>query len=209
MAPIDPAAVGRLVRTAAENLVTALEDALNGGPDLPLSGIDALDESELHRVLHEWNATAAGVPDATLPELFEAQAARTPDAIAVASGGQELTYAELNRRADGLAGELRDRGVGPESVVAVVMERDAELVVALLAVLKAGGAYLPLDPEYPAERIGYMLRDAAPAVVLASPGVAALLPPSPAPAIVLDGTPGRPLLRPLPQAPARPTTRRT
>ncbi|MFC6371900.1 amino acid adenylation domain-containing protein, partial [Nonomuraea thailandensis] len=189
VAPIDPAAVGRLVRTAAENLVTALEDALNGGPDLPLSGIDALDESELHRVLHEWNATAAGVPDATLPELFEAQAARTPDAIAVASGGQELTYAELNRRADGLAGELRDRGVGPESVVAVVMERDAELVVALLAVLKAGGAYLPLDPEYPAERIGYMLRDAAPAVVLASPGVAALLPPSPAPAIVLDGTP--------------------
>ncbi|MFC4123265.1 amino acid adenylation domain-containing protein, partial [Nonomuraea zeae] len=202
VAPIDPAAVGRLVRTAAENLATALEDTLNGGPDLPLSGIDALDESELHRVLREWNATAASLPEATLPELFEARAATAPGAIAVASGGVELTYAELNRRADGLAGELRDRGVGPESVVAVVMERDAELVVALLAVLKAGGAYLPVDPGYPAERIGYMLRDAAPAVILASPGVAALLPPSPAPILVLDGTP-RPVPPPAAFAGAR------
>ncbi|MEV0391234.1 amino acid adenylation domain-containing protein, partial [Nonomuraea sp. NPDC050643] len=189
VAPIDPEAVGRLARTAAENLTAALEDALNGGPDLPLDTVEALDGAELSRVLREWNDTAADVPDVTLPELFEAQAARTPDAVAVTSGGLELTYAELDARADRLAHTLRGRGVGPESVVAVAMERDAELVVALLAVLKAGGAYLPIDPEYPAERIASMLADAAPVVILTSPGTAPALPPTPADTLVLDGAP--------------------
>ncbi|WP_345580411.1 amino acid adenylation domain-containing protein, partial [Nonomuraea rosea] len=189
VAPIDPEAVGRLARTAAENLTAALEDALNGGPDLPLDAIEALDGAELSRVLREWNDTAADVPDVTLPELFEAQAARTPDAVAVTSDDLELTYAELDARADRLAHALRRRGVGPESVVAVAMERDAELVVALLAVLKAGGAYLPIDPEYPAGRIGSMLADAAPVLILASPGTAASLPPATTETLVVNGAP--------------------
>ncbi|MFI7136094.1 amino acid adenylation domain-containing protein [Nonomuraea sp. NPDC050153] len=188
VAPIDARAVGVLALTAARNLVAALEDALDGGPDLALGAVEVLDTTELGRVLREWNDTAAEVPGATLTELFEGQAGRTPDAVAVVAGGVTLSYAEVDERASRLAGLLRRRGVGPESVVAVAMERDADLVVALLAVLKAGGAYLPIDPEYPAERVAYMLRDAAPVVVLASPGTAALLPPSEVETFVVDGT---------------------
>ena len=113
-------------------------------------------------MLSEWNATGREVPRATLPELFQAQVARTPEATAVVFEGVELSYGELNGRANRLARLLIGRGVGPESLVAVVMERSADLVVALLAVVKAGGAYLPVDPGYPADRISYMLTDAAP-----------------------------------------------
>ncbi|WP_346115243.1 amino acid adenylation domain-containing protein, partial [Nonomuraea maheshkhaliensis] len=212
VAPIDPEAVGRLLRTVTENLAAALEDALNGGPDVPLGGIDALGEDDMHRILHEWNDTSdtpsipgtaglvgtpgmartpgtADTPDMTLPELVAAQAVRTPARIAVVSDGMELTYAELDARADRLACVLRERGAGPESVVAVAMERDAELVVALLAVLKSGAAYLPVDVEYPAERIAAMLRDAAPVLVLASPTTAPILPQSPVPTLVAGDPP--------------------
>ena len=113
------------------------------------------------------------MPRATLPELFQAQVARTPEAAAVVFEGVELSYGELNGRANRLARLLIGRGVGPESLVAVVMERSAELVVALLAVVKAGGAYLPVDPGYPAERIGYMLTDAAPVLALTDQASAA------------------------------------
>ena len=113
-------------------------------------------------MLSEWNDTGREVPQATLPELFQAQVARTPEATAVVFEGVELSYGELNGRANRLARLLIARGVGPESLVAVVMERSADLVVALLAVLKAGGAYLPVDPGYPADRISYLLTDAAP-----------------------------------------------
>uniref|UniRef100_UPI0014701D2F non-ribosomal peptide synthetase n=1 Tax=Peterkaempfera griseoplana TaxID=66896 RepID=UPI0014701D2F len=185
VAPIDPQAVGGLVRTAAESLVAALEQALQGGPDRPLGTVPVLDGTERHRVLSEWNDTTAEVPSASVPELFEAQAVRTPDAVAVVSGDVRLTYAELDARADRLARHLAGLGVGPESVVAVCLERGGDLMAALLGVLKAGAAYLPVEPEYPAERIAFMLEDVAPAAVLASASTAGSLPSS-APVLVLD-----------------------
>ena len=113
------------------------------------------------------------MPQATLPELFQAQVARTPEATAVVFEDMELSYGELNGRANRLARLLIARGVGPESLVAVVMERSADLVVALLAVVKAGGAYLPVDPGYPADRISYLLTDAAPVLALTDQASAA------------------------------------
>ncbi len=126
-----------------------------------------LDEAERHRVLVEWNATEADYPHhKCVHELFEAQATRTPEAIAVVSGDERLTYAELNARAKRLAHHLRALGVRPDDRVAICAERSPEMVVGLLAILKAGGAYVPLDPGYPAERLAFMLKDSAPIVVL-------------------------------------------
>ncbi|NEY36980.1 amino acid adenylation domain-containing protein, partial [Streptomyces sp. PRKS01-65] len=126
------------------------------------------------------------VASGSVPELFEAQVARTPEAVAVVSGGVEVSYAELDGRANRLARHLVAKGVGPESLVGVCLERGVETVVALLAVLKAGGAYLPIDPGYPAERIAYVLGDAKPVVVLASTGTMAVVPQSDAAVVVLD-----------------------
>ncbi|WP_243407604.1 non-ribosomal peptide synthetase, partial [Frankia canadensis] len=114
--------------------------------------------------------------EATLPELFEARVRRAPDAVALRWRDVTLTYAELDARANRLAHLLRGRGVGPESLVAVALPRSVDLVVALLAVQKAGGAYLPVDPAYPAERIGYMLRDAAPVCAVTTIEARASLP---------------------------------
>ena len=158
--PIDPRAVSALIRTAAENLVTALEDAIDGGPELPLSAVQVLDESACRKLLAEWNGTPAEAPRTTAPELFEAQVARTPEAVAVVADGVEMSYGELEARANRLARLLAGRGVGPESVVGVCLERGVELMVALLGVWKAGGAYLPLDPGHPAERTAFALGDA-------------------------------------------------
>ncbi|MFJ4806926.1 amino acid adenylation domain-containing protein, partial [Streptomyces murinus] len=135
-------------------------------PDVPLGRLDLLTASERRQLLVEWNDTVRQVPDATLPELFEAQAAATPDAVAVVCEGIELSYRELNARANRLARHLAGLGVGPERLVALALPRSVEMVVALLAVLKAGGAYLPIDTEYPAERINYMLDDARPVLTL-------------------------------------------
>ena len=113
-----------------------------------------------------WNRTAAPVPAPPVHRLFEAQARRAPEALAVAAGGARLTYGELDARANALAHRLRRLGVGPESVVAVLLERSPELVIAVLATAKAGGAWLPIDPAYPAERIATMLRDSGAAALL-------------------------------------------
>jgi non-ribosomal peptide synthetase component F len=146
---IDAEAVAGQLHTVLDGLVAALETALDGGPELPLGALDVLDDTERRQVLLEWNDTAGELPVGTLPELFAAQAARTPHAVAVVDGGIELTYAQLDARADGLAALLAAHGVGPERGAAVLMERSADLVVALLAVVKAGGFYVPLDARYP------------------------------------------------------------
>uniref|UniRef100_UPI0012FF0321 non-ribosomal peptide synthetase n=1 Tax=Peterkaempfera griseoplana TaxID=66896 RepID=UPI0012FF0321 len=163
-------------------VLTALADA----PGRPLSAVDVLDPEERQRLLVEWNDTAAELPQATMVQLFEAQAARTPDAVAVVCEGAELTYGELEERANRLSRYLAGKGVGPEAKVAVVLERGLDLMVALLGVLKAGGAYLPIDPAYPSERISYMFEDAAPVAALASAGTAGVVPPSAVPVVVLD-----------------------
>jgi len=126
-----------------------------------------LSEAERRQVLEEWNATAADYPqDKCVHELFEAQAARSPGAIAVVHENAQLTYAELNAKANRLAHYLRTLGVQPDALVALCAERSLDMVVGLLAILKAGGAYVPLDPAYPAERLAYMLKDSAPVAVL-------------------------------------------
>ncbi|MBT2401928.1 non-ribosomal peptide synthetase, partial [Streptomyces sp. ISL-100] len=149
---------------------------LADGPDVRLSAVDVLAEGERRRVLTEWNDTVAEVTPATLPELFEARVAQSPDAVAVVFDGAEVPYAELDARANRLARLLIGRGVGPESVVAVAMERGVDMVVSLLGVLKAGGAYLPIDPEYPADRIGYTLDSASAVAVVTTAELGGVLP---------------------------------
>src|SRR5579863_8644798 len=127
------------------------------------------------RMLAGWNDTARDVPQATLPELFEAQAARTPGALAVACGDVALSYAELDERAARLARYLTSLGAGPERLVAVVMDKSAEMFVAWLGAAKSGAAFLPVDPSYPADRIGYMLADARPDLVITDQANAAVV----------------------------------
>ncbi|MFF4385037.1 amino acid adenylation domain-containing protein [Kitasatospora sp. NPDC001547] len=186
VAPIDPRAVGVLLRTAAEQLAGALETALAGGADQRLSTLPVLAEDELRRVLTEWNDTVAEVSPVSVIGQFEEWAARTPDAVAVVADGAEVSYAELDARANRLAHHLAARGAGPESVVALALGRGVDLVVAVLAVMKAGGAYLPIDPEYPAERIAFMVEDAAPALVLASAATAGVVAGVGAPVVLVD-----------------------
>ncbi|MGW0838496.1 amino acid adenylation domain-containing protein, partial [Streptomyces prunicolor] len=169
---VDGPALCRLLHTCLDNLVTALE----GHSDTPLTAVDILGEAERHQLLTEWNDTAVPVEAATVPELFAAQAARTPDAVAVVCEGVELSYAELDGRANRLAHVLKERGAGVESVVAVCLERGVDMVVGLLAVLKAGAAYLPVDPDSPAGRIAAALTDAGAACVVTSGEYAGRLP---------------------------------
>ncbi|WP_199546112.1 non-ribosomal peptide synthetase [Streptomyces sp. N35] len=156
-------------------------------PHTPLAAHGIATAAERTLVLDEFNNTARDVPPTTLIGPIEAQAVRTPDATALVFGEESLTYAELNTRANRLARRLQALGVRPGTLAAVAVPRSVDLVVTLLAVLKAGGAYLPLDPDYPAERLVYMLDDARPAcVVVDSRG---RLPASPeVPAVVLDET---------------------
>ncbi len=157
----DPATVARM----AVHLETLL-DGIAAGPARRLGELPMLTEGERRQVLTEWNDGVREAPAATLPELIEAQVARTPDAVAVVCDGAELSYRELNARANRLARLLVGRGVGPERLVAVALPRSADLLVALLAVLKAGGAYLPIDLGHPAERVAAMLEDARPVLTL-------------------------------------------
>lgn len=160
---IDPRCVNALMETAIERLIEAL-DAVSG---VSICAVDVLPAAERRKVLEEWNATQADYPrDKCIHELFEAEAAKTPDAVAVIFGDRRLTYAELNTKANQLAHYLRELGVKPDDRVAICVERSLEMVVSLLAVLKAGGAYVPLDLAYPAERLAFMLNDSAPVALL-------------------------------------------
>ncbi|MBB4901506.1 amino acid adenylation domain-containing protein, partial [Streptomyces griseostramineus] len=136
------------------------------GPALPVGRADVLDAQDTHRALVEWNDTARDTPGTTLPALFAEQVRRTPTRPALDVDGTVLTYAELDARADRLARRLRRAGARPETFVAVVLPRSADLVVALLAVVRTGAAYVPVDPHYPADRIRYMLQDCDPALVV-------------------------------------------
>ncbi|WP_024802857.1 non-ribosomal peptide synthase/polyketide synthase [Nocardia sp. BMG51109] len=157
-------------------------------PDAPVGSIDVLVRDEREQVLRRWNDTTAEVLDTTLTELFEARVAATPDALAVVCGDTELTYRVLDARADRLARELISRGVGPDTVVAVVLPRSVGLLVAFAGVLKAGGAYLPIDPAYPSDRLAFMLADAAPAAVVTDSATAKLLPDTAIPHLDIDSS---------------------
>ncbi|MEU3370407.1 non-ribosomal peptide synthase/polyketide synthase [Streptomyces sp. NPDC006660] len=188
--------VARMCRHV-ERLLEAMADA----PGSSLAELPLLSDDEQRTLLESWNPPADSERDAaadvTLPELFQAQAARTPDRIAVTHGTDRLHYAEVERRANRLARELIARGAGPETLVALCLPRTVELPVVLLAVLKSGAGYLPVDPNYPAERIRFMLSDARPALVVATPASAAALPEDCAPLIIADsGTGGVARTRP-------------
>jgi amino acid adenylation domain-containing protein len=137
-----------------------------GDPVERQATLPGLSDRERQRVLFEWNSTGADFPDACAHELFEQVVARAPDATAVDWRGQALTYGDLNRRANQVARFLRGRGVGPEVLVGVALDRTPELVIALLGVWKAGGAYVPLDPSYPQQRLAFMVGDADVRVLL-------------------------------------------
>ncbi|HEX5709303.1 MAG TPA: amino acid adenylation domain-containing protein, partial [Pyrinomonadaceae bacterium] len=163
-----------------EKLARAYEELLGemaGRPRAKLSEALTVKGEERRRLLVEWNDTHTDYAhDKCIHELFEEQTARTPDAVALMFGEEQVTFAELNGRANKLAHHLRGRGVGPEVRVGVSVERSIEMVVALFAVHKAGGAYVPLDPNYPQERIAFMLEDARPSVLLTQERLAERLP---------------------------------
>ena len=142
-----------------ERLMSHYTNVLRGiveDSERPISELSLLSDREREQIVVEWNQTARPYPqDRCIHELFAEQAERTPERIALIGDGQEVSYGELNRRANQLGHYLQGLGVGPEVVVGLCLERSVEMVVALLGALKAGGAYLPLDPEYPLERLGY------------------------------------------------------
>ncbi|HEX8275247.1 MAG TPA: amino acid adenylation domain-containing protein [Longimicrobiaceae bacterium] len=170
---------GRFDADAVERMLGHFHAVLAAFADAPegrLGDVSLLAPDEARRVAEEWSGSDAVPAEPLSHELVAAQAARTPDAPALRFRGETVAYAELDRRANRLAHHLRALGVGPETRVGVMLERTPELVVALLAVLKAGGAYLPLDPAYPAERLAFMLEDAGARVVVTEAQLAGRLP---------------------------------
>ena len=163
-----------------------LEEIL-ADPDRPISTLPLLTEAGRGQLLVEWNSTEADYPqDRCAHQLFEVQVARTPEATAVTFEGETLTYRELNRRVNQLAHYLQKRGVGPETLVGICVDRSLEMVVGLLGVLKAGGAYVPMDPAYPPERLAFMLEDAHVPVMLTQARLVASLPTEGAEVVRLD-----------------------
>ncbi|SEH00066.1 non-ribosomal peptide synthase domain TIGR01720/amino acid adenylation domain-containing protein [Nonomuraea solani] len=159
-----------VVRAWADTFA-ALLASLVAAPDAPVSLASMVSPEEARRALAELDGTAFVPPPVSLPDLVARQAERTPDAVAVESESERLTYRELVERADGLAGALAERGVGPERVVALALGRSVATVVAILAVQRAGGAYLPLDPDHPVERLAYQIADAGAVLLVAEDGV--------------------------------------
>ena len=166
------------LQTLLEGMVTNFEQRL---ADMPL-----LTQAERHQLLVEWNDTQRDYPDTCIHQIFEAQVERTPDALAVAFEDEQLTYRELNVRANQLAHHLQALGVEPEVLVGIFIERSLEMVVGLLAILKAGGAYVPLDPAFPSERLSSMLSDSQVPVLLTQEKLVARLPEHKAHVVCLD-----------------------
>ncbi|MGW3660838.1 amino acid adenylation domain-containing protein, partial [Streptomyces sp. NPDC005151] len=155
---------------------TRVLDGVTAAPDVRLHAVDVLDAEDRDLVLNTWNDTASPLPDLGVAESFARWAATAPDAVAVVADGTELSYRELNVRANRLARWLIARGAAPERFVAVALPRSVDLLVALLAVAKSGAAYLPIDTDYPAERLAYMVSEAAPVAVVTSTGLSGSLP---------------------------------
>ena len=164
-----------------------LLEGIVANPQQKVSELPLLSEAERHQLLVEWNNTTKEYPfDKCIHQLFEEQVERSPDAIAVVFEDKQLTYRELNQRANCLAHQLRTLGVGPEVLVGICVERSSEMIVGLLGILKAGGAYVPLDPAYPTERLAYMLNDSQVKVLLTQEKFCALLGQIDVPVLSLD-----------------------
>ncbi|MEU6234713.1 amino acid adenylation domain-containing protein [Kitasatospora sp. NPDC047058] len=175
------------VQALADRLARLLTAAASA-PETAIGLLPLTSPEERRRALVEWNGTpVTSTPGATLAELFEAAALANPEATAVSYGGATLDYRELAARADRLARLLAARSIGPGTIVALALPRSPDLVVALLAVAKSGAAYLPLDPDYPADRLAYMLADAAPAALLTDTATAPRLPAHQVPLLLVDG----------------------
>ena len=170
----------RIEAGSVTRLLSHLQTLLQGiaaAPHSRLSELPLLTEAEREQMLYEWNDTSAPFPqDKSLHQLFEAQVERTPEATALIFENEQFSYRELNRRANQLAHYLREKGAGPEVLIGLLFERSSEMIVALLAVLKSGAAYLPLDPTYPPERLGFMMDDAGIKLLLTQTRLLADLP---------------------------------
>jgi len=170
----------------AAHFVVLLRE-LTARPNARISQLRMMGEAEREQVINQWNDSRQPLPaNLTLLELFDEQAKRTPDAIAITAGSHSLSYADLLGRANRLARYLRKLGVSRESLVAVFIERSPDLIISLLGIMKAGGAYVPLEPSYPRNRLADMLEDARPAVILTHKSLAADLPAGPARVVYLD-----------------------
>ncbi|MFF8831197.1 amino acid adenylation domain-containing protein [Streptomyces sp. NPDC015131] len=185
-----------------------LTEAAEAGPQAPVGRPDLLDAATRRALTDTVNDTAHEVPAGTVADAYQEQARRHPDATALIAGDHRLTYAELDARANRLARLLIARGTGPETFVGLALPRSADLVVAMAAVLRAGGAYLPLDLDYPADRLEFMVRDARPACVLTTLDAAPAAPDVPGTAtLVLDAPDTLAALADLPAAPLDPAER--
>ncbi|MCX5609335.1 amino acid adenylation domain-containing protein [Streptomyces sp. NBC_00047] len=181
----DEATVARLA-----GHLNVLLDAAGEDPDRSVADLPMLTGPEFEQAVHGWNDTDRPLPEASLPELFAAVAAERPDAVALSYGPERLTYGELDARANRLARRLAAAGAGPDVLVGLCLERGAQAVVGLLAVLKAGAAYVPLDPGYPEQRLAYMVRDAGVRLLLTREELRGRLPGTGAGVITVDGPGG-------------------
>jgi len=195
------AALGSADAEALARQFATFLGALAADAQASLARLPLVSAAEQRLLLGDWNDTAQAVEPRCIHELFEAQVARTPHASAVVFRDQELSYAELDARANALAHALRELGVGPDVLVALCVERSLEMAIGLLAILKAGGAYVPLDPSYPQERIALMLEDAGASVLVTQAALEPRLPASAARRVLVDAQPAPPAGSPLLAAP--------
>src|SRR5947209_10359997 len=185
-APLFPIQQSNLMNSAAMTPYTCEANHFSSA-DETTGRLEVSTEAEQDAVLQEWDATDREFPRAKcLHELFEEQVRRTPEAIALVFRDQQLTYLQLNERANRLANELRRLGIGPDRCVGVCMLRSLEMVIALYAVHKAGGAYLPIDPPYPEDRIAFMIEDAQVPLILTQKALNGVVPQSDARRLFVD-----------------------
>ncbi|TQF02740.1 amino acid adenylation domain-containing protein [Kitasatospora acidiphila] len=183
-ADLFDADVARLIAGSLARVLTAMAD----DPQARVDAVDVLGADERRRVLSEWNDTAAAGSGLMVPQVFEAQVARTPEAVAVVADGVSVSYAELDARANRLAHYLISQGVGPESVVGLALPRGVEMIAGILAVWKAGAGYLPVDVSQPAERVAFTVKDSRAQLVLTTDEVLEDLPSVGVRLVAVDGT---------------------